>query len=73
MISRERLKNNQVWLYAIILVIAAGFGLLVPDISGQLDVTISVVIAILMYSMFSQIPFTTIKNRLLTDVLYFRY
>ena len=62
MISREKLENNQVWLYAIVLVIAAGFGLLVPDFSGQLDVTISVVIAILMYSMFSQIPFTSLKK-----------
>ena len=62
MISREKLENNQVWLYVIVLVIAAGFGLLVPDISGQLNVTISVVIAILMYSMFSQIPFTSLKK-----------
>lgn len=62
MITREQLENNQVWLYIIVLVIAAGFGLIVPDFSGQLDVTISVVIAILMYSMFSQIPFTSLKK-----------
>ncbi|MBK0295879.1 bile acid:sodium symporter [Bacillus sp. S34] len=62
MITREQLENNQVWLYVIVLVIAAGFGLIVPDFSGQLDVTISVVIAILMYSMFSQIPFTSLKK-----------
>ena len=62
MISREKLENNQVWLYVIVLVIAAGFGIMVPDYSGQLDVTISVVIAILMYSMFSQIPFTSLNK-----------
>ena len=62
MISREKLENNQIWLYVIVLVIAAGFGLIVPDSAGQLDVTISVVIAILMYTMFSQIPFTSLKK-----------
>ncbi|MBP2241577.1 ACR3 family arsenite efflux pump ArsB [Cytobacillus eiseniae] len=60
--SREKLENNQVWLYVIVLMIAAGLGLLAPDFGGQLDVTISFVIAILMYSMFSQIPFTSLKE-----------
>ncbi|AND42889.1 MAG: arsenic resistance protein [Bacillota bacterium] len=62
MISREQLENNQVWLYVIVLMIAAGFGLIVPDFGSQLDATISLVIAILMYSMFSQIPFTSLKE-----------
>ena len=62
MMTREQLENNQIWLYGIVLVLAAGVGLLVPDLFGQLDVTISVVIAILMYSMFSQIPFTALKE-----------
>lgn len=62
MITREELENNQVWLYVIVLVTAAGFGLIVPDFAGQLNGTISVVIAILMYSMFSQIPFTSLKK-----------
>lgn len=62
MITREQLENNQVWLYVIVLVIAAGFGLMVPDAGGQLDITISLVIAILMYSMFSQIPFVSLKK-----------
>ncbi|USK62218.1 arsenic resistance protein [Peribacillus asahii] len=62
MITREQLENNQVLLYVIVLVIAAGFGLIVPDFAEQLNVTISVVIAILMYSMFSQIPFTSLKK-----------
>lgn len=62
MISREQLENNQVWLYVIVLIIAAATGLLFPDLGGQLDVTISVVIAVLMYSMFAQIPFTSLKK-----------
>lgn len=62
MITREQLENNQVWLYVIVLVIAAGFGLMVPDVGSQLDITISLVIAILMYSMFSQIPFISLKK-----------
>jgi ACR3 family arsenite transporter len=62
MISREQLENNQVWLYVIVLMIAAGVGLIVPDFGAQLDATISFVIAILMYSMFSQIPFTSLKE-----------
>lgn len=62
MISREKLENNQVWLYVIVLIIAAGIGLIVPNFGGQLDITISFVIAILMYSMFSQIPFTSLKE-----------
>lgn len=45
MIFKEKLDYNQVWLYVIVLGIAAGFGLIVPDFSCQLDVTISVVIA----------------------------
>lgn len=62
MTSREKLENNQVWLYVIVLMIAVGFGLLIPDFGAQLDATISFIIAILMYSMFSQIPFTSLKE-----------
>ncbi|RHW38162.1 arsenic resistance protein [Neobacillus notoginsengisoli] len=60
MFTREKLENNQVWLYVIVLILAAGFGLLVPDVGGRFDSTISFVIAILLYSMFSQIPFVSI-------------
>lgn len=62
MITRDQLENNQVWIYVIVLLTAAGFGLIVPDSSGHLDITISVIIAILMFSMFSQIPFTSLKK-----------
>ncbi|MGB6406985.1 MAG: arsenic resistance protein, partial [Planococcus donghaensis] len=62
MMAREKLENNQVWLYAIVLVIAASFGLTMPHFAAQLDVAISTVIAVLMFSMFSQIPFTSLKE-----------
>lgn len=62
MAAREKLENNQIWLYVIVLMIAVGFGLTVPEFAGQLDGTISAVIAILMFSMFSQIPFTSLKK-----------
>ncbi len=62
MISRDKLENNQVWLYIVTIILAAGFGLLFPNFGAKLDVTISVIIAILMYSMFSQIPFTSLKK-----------
>ena len=60
--TREQLEEKQISLYVIVLVIAAGFGLFVPDFAGRFDVTISLVIAILMYSMFSQIPFASLKK-----------
>lgn len=62
MFTREQLEEKQISLYVIVLVIAAGFGLVMPDFAGRLDVTISLVIAILMYSMFSQIPFGSLKK-----------
>ncbi|WP_429919778.1 hypothetical protein [Lederbergia citrisecunda] len=62
MFTREKLENNQVWLYVIVLAIAAGFGLLTSDFAGRLDGSISIIIAILMYSMFSQIPFVAFKE-----------
>ncbi|WP_394542622.1 arsenic resistance protein [Priestia aryabhattai] len=64
MMSREKLEHNQVWLYVVILVIAAGLGLSVPDLMMKLDnhILISLIIGILMYGMFSQIPFMSIKE-----------
>jgi len=62
MFTREQLEEKQISLYVIVLVIAAGFGLFMPDFAGRLDVTISLVIPILMYSMFSQIPFASLKE-----------
>ena len=62
MFTRQKLEEKQISLYFIVLVIATGFGLFVPKFAGQIDVAISIVIAILMYSMFSQIPFLSLKK-----------
>ncbi|WP_039961411.1 arsenic resistance protein [Brevibacillus sp. BC25] len=64
MISREQLEKNQVWLYAFVLIIAAGTGLLWPESSKSLDSMISFILAILMYGMFAQIPFFRLKEAL---------
>ncbi|MFX3637393.1 MAG: arsenic resistance protein [Candidatus Pristimantibacillus sp.] len=66
MITREKLEQNQIWLYVVILVLAAVFGLLAPNLMATLDnhILISVVIAVLMFGMFTQIPFTSIKESL---------
>lgn len=64
MITRERLENNQVWLYVAVLILAAGLGLFTPNLMRILDnhILISFIIAVLMYGMFSQIPFTSIRE-----------
>ncbi|MGG2918682.1 arsenic resistance protein [Brevibacillus parabrevis] len=64
MISREQLEKHQIWLYAAVLMIAAGFGLLWPESSKSFDQMISIVLAILMYGMFAQIPFFRLKAAL---------
>lgn len=59
---RDKLENNQVWVYVIVLLLAAGFGLLAPDAGVKFEGSISIIIAILLYSMFSQIPFASLKE-----------
>ncbi|WP_028563362.1 arsenic resistance protein [Paenibacillus pinihumi] len=64
MFSREKLEQHQAGLYAVILIISAALGLFAPGLTAKLDnsILISVIIAILMYGMFTQIPFVTIKE-----------
>jgi len=64
MVSREQLEKNQVWFYAVALLIAVGYGLVWPEASEKLDRMISFVLAILMYGMFAQIPFFRLKEAL---------
>ncbi|MGN7454212.1 arsenic resistance protein [Paenibacillus pasadenensis] len=66
MINREKLEQKQIWLYVAILVLAAGLGLFAPNLMTTLDnhILISVVIAVLMFGMFTQIPFTSMKESL---------
>ncbi|MGE7873583.1 arsenic resistance protein [Bacillus paramycoides] len=62
MITREKLEEKQVSLYFIILIVAALFGFIWPSYGVRLEFIISFVIALLMYSMFSQIPFMSLKD-----------
>ena len=64
MISREQLEHNQVWIYVVILMLAGGLGVIAPDVMSILDnhILISFIIGILMYGMFTQIPFTSMKE-----------
>ncbi|MEK0315002.1 arsenic resistance protein [Cohnella sp. 56] len=64
--TREKLEHHQVWLYAAVFVLAAGSGLTAPRLMTALDnpLLISAVIAVLMFGMFAQIPFTSIKASL---------
>lgn len=76
--NREKLENNQVLLYVVVLAAAFGFGLMAPDLADKMGGSISIIIAILMYSMFSQIPFVSLKDtfgnrRYLTAVLLTNY
>lgn len=66
MITREKLEQNQIWVYVATLGVAAGLGLLYPGFMSNLDhhILISAVIGILMFGMFTQIPFTSIKESL---------
>jgi ACR3 family arsenite transporter len=60
--SREQLEENQIWLYVLALAIGAGVGLWHPAIGASLEILISPVLAVLLYSMFAQIPFLQLRE-----------
>lgn len=60
--SREQLEENQIWVYALALVIGAAFGSWHPVLGASLEFLISPVLAILLYSMFAQIPFLHLRE-----------
>lgn len=60
--SREQLEENQIWVYAAALAIGAGLGLWRPTFGASLEFLISPVIAILLYGMFTQIPFLQLSE-----------
>jgi len=66
MFTREKLEQNQIWLFVAALAIAVCLGLFFPERMAILDhqIIISSVIAMLMFGMFTQIPFTSIKESL---------
>lgn len=63
-LSRERLENNQIALYGFVLVAAIIFGLQWTDLALQFDALISPVLAVLLYGMFTQIPFLQLRAAL---------
>ncbi|WP_436860281.1 arsenic resistance protein [Staphylococcus caeli] len=55
----------QIYIYLIALLLAVIVGLTFPTFTSNLEPLISICIAILMFSMFSQIPFLNLRNNLL--------
>ncbi|OMD04112.1 arsenic resistance protein [Paenibacillus sp. FSL R5-0636] len=64
MLSRESLEKKQIAVYAVALIVGGIVGLISPRIGGFLEPFVSFVIAVLLFSMFSQIPFLKLKEAL---------
>jgi len=61
-VTREKLENQQIWIYGISLVFGGILGVAKKDLGFSLDWAISPLIAILMYGMFAQIPFLKLRE-----------
>lgn len=61
-ISRETLESQQIWIYAAALLVGSIVGIASESLGNRLEILISPFIAILMYSMFTQIPFLGLKK-----------
>ncbi|PXW85838.1 hypothetical protein C8R34_11773, partial [Nitrosomonas sp. Nm84] len=59
---REQLEENQIGLYAVALTAGMGLGLWHPSFGASLEYLISPVLALLLYSMFAQIPFLQLRE-----------
>jgi len=72
-VARERLEENQIWIYAVALALGAGVGLWRSTFGESLEFLISPVLAVLLYGMFCQIPFLQLRaafaNRRFTAAL----
>lgn len=64
-ITRDKIENNQIWIYVISLILGGALGLTNKDVGSHLDWTISPLIAILMFGMFTQIPFLKLREAIL--------
>lgn len=64
MVRREKLEEHQIWLYGAALALGAGFDLLHPSTGERLEDFISSVIAVMLFGMFSQIPFLHLRKAL---------
>ncbi len=62
MITREGLENQQIWIYGIALIIGGCIGSAFESIGAGLQWMISPLIAILLYGMFTQIPFLRLRE-----------
>ena len=61
---KDSLENNQIYIYFISIIIAIILGLSSVEIGQLLESWITLLLAILMFSMFTQIPFTTFISQL---------
>ena len=62
--TRDTLEHHQIPLYFVAVLLAAGFGLLVPSSARGLGMLVTPAIAVLMYAMFLQIPFLDLRQAL---------
>lgn len=62
--TRDTLERSQIPLYFVVVLLAAGFGLLAPSSAHHLNTLITPAIAVLMYAMFLQIPFLDVRQSL---------
>ena len=62
MLTRDTLEKQQIYYYFLALFLGALAGIFSPSIASSFSAIISITLAILMYSMFSQIPFTSLKK-----------
>lgn len=60
--TRERLEENQIWVYAVALALGAGLGLWRPTFGESLEFLISPVLAIMLYGMFARIPLLRLRE-----------
>ncbi|MDR4887782.1 arsenic resistance protein [Fredinandcohnia sp. QZ13] len=61
-ITREKIENRQIWIYGISLLLGGVLGNTNEDFGKSLGWAISPLIAILMYGMFTQIPFLKLRE-----------
>ena len=64
MFTRESLEKNQIGVYAMALIVGGTVGLLSPRIGSYLEPLVSFIIAVLLFSMFCQIPFLKLREAL---------
>ncbi len=60
--SRDRLERNQIWVYAVALLLGAALGLALPGPASALEVLIYPVLGVLLYVTFLQVPFRELRR-----------